>query len=263
VKVANPLAADDAFLRTSLVPGLLQAVTQNLARQVRSVALFEVGRVFFPGEPVEEHDRVAAVFSGQAAPGYPEPARDFDFSDAKGVLEVVLDGLGVSGWELGDPPPRHTFHPARSASVYVGGELAGEVGELAPRILEQLDLPRRVALFELEVSVLARNRRERVRYREISRHPPNRRDLAFIVDALVAAGDVQRALVEAGGPLVDEMVLFDVFTGAPVPEGKKSLAFSVDFRAPDRTVPDEEADAAVNQIVDRLRRAFGAELRAG
>jgi phenylalanyl-tRNA synthetase beta chain len=262
VKVANPLAADDAFLRTSLIPGLLRAVGQNMARQVRAAALFEVGRVFFPGDPVEEHDRVAAAFSGQAAAGYPEPARDFDFSDAKGVLEVALDGLGVSEWELGDPPPRHTFHPARAASVYVGGELAGEVGELAPRLLEELDLPRRVALFELEVAVLAKNRREHVKYREISRHPPNRRDLAFIVDASVRAGELRRALIEAGGALVDEVVLFDVFTGPPVPEGKKSLAFSVDFRAPDRTVPDEEADAAVRQIVERLQRDFGAELRA-
>jgi phenylalanyl-tRNA synthetase beta chain len=263
VRVANPLAADDAFLRTSLVPGLLRAVGQNMARQVRAVALFEVGRVFFPGEPVEEHDRVAAAFSGQASTGYPEPARDFDFSDAKGVLEVLLDGLGVRGWQLGDPPPRHTFHPARSAAVYVDGELAGEVGELAPRVLEQLDLPRRVALFELEVSVLATHRSDRVRYREISRHPPNRRDLAFIVDASVPAGDLRSALIDAGGALVDEVVLFDVFSGAPVPEGKKSLAFSVDFRAPDRTVPDDEADEAVRQIVERLRRDYGAELRAG
>jgi phenylalanyl-tRNA synthetase beta chain len=263
VRVANPLAADDAFLRTSLLPGLIRAVGQNMARQVRGVALFEVGRVFFPGEPVEEHDRVAAAFSGQASTGYPEPARDFDFSDAKGVLEVTLDGLGVDAWELGHPPPRRIFHPARSAAVYVGGELAGEVGELAPRVLEELDLPRRLAIFELEVSVLAKNRRDRVRYREISRHPPNRRDLAFIVDASVAAGELRRALVEAGGALVDEVVLFDVFTGAPVPEGKKSLAFSVDFRALDRTVPDEEADAAVRHIVERLQREFGAELRAG
>ena len=263
VRVANPLAADDAFLRTSLVPGLIRAVGQNMARQVRGVALFEVGRVFFPGDPVEEHDRVAAVFSGQASTGYPERARDFDFSDAKGALEALLTALGVTEWALGETPPRRTFHPARSAAVYVGGQLAGEVGELAPRLLEELDLPRRIALFELEVSVLAKHRRERVRYREISRHPPNRRDLAFVVDVSVPAADIRGALIEAGGPLVDEVVLFDVFTGAPVPEGKKSLAFSVDFRAPDRTVPDEEADQAVRRIADRLRRDFGAELRAG
>ena len=111
--------------------------------------------------------------------------------------------------------------------------------------------------------MLAKNRRDRVRYREISRHPPNRRDLAFIVDASVPAGALRNALIDAGGALVDEVVLFDVFAGPPVPEGKKSLAFSVDFRAPDRTVPDEEADAAVRQIVDRLRSDYGAELRAG
>jgi phenylalanyl-tRNA synthetase beta chain len=238
-------------------------VGQNMARQVRGVALFELGRVFFPDDPVEEHDRVAAAFSGQAAPGYPDPVRDFDFLDAKGVLEVLLDGLALTDWELGPSPSRRTFHPGRSASVYVGGDLAGEVGELAPRVAEELDLPRRVALFELEVAVLAKHRRDRVRYREISRHPPNRRDLAFVVDASVPAGRLRDALIEAGGELVDAVILFDVFTGAPIPEGKKSLAFSIDFRAPDRTVRDEEADAAVQRIVDRLHRDFGAELRAG
>jgi phenylalanyl-tRNA synthetase beta chain len=263
VGVANPLAADDAFLRASLIPGLLRAVSQNMARQVRGVALFEVGRVFFPGDPVEEHERVAAAFSGQAGSGYPEPAREFDFSDAKGALEVLLDGLGLSGWELGPPPSRRTFHPARSASVFVDGELIGEVGELAPRVVEGLALPRRVALFELEVAVLAKHRRDRGTYREISRHPPNRRDLSFVVDTRVPAGKVRDALIEAGGELVDAVILFDVFTGHPIPEGKKSLAFSVDFRAPDRTVPDDEADAAVRRIVERLRSDFGAELRAG
>ncbi|MGH2681609.1 MAG: phenylalanine--tRNA ligase subunit beta [Actinomycetota bacterium] len=262
VEVANPLAADDAFLRTSLLPGLLRAAAQNVARQVRGVAVFEVGRVFFPADPVEEHDRVAAAFSGQAASGYPDRARDFDFTDAKGALEVLLGGLGVDAWELGPPPSRRTFHPGRSASVYIGGELAGEVGELSPRVVEQLDLPRRVAVFELEVEVLAKHRRERVRYRGISRHPPNRRDLAFVVDVPVPAGELRVALIEAGGELVDEVVLFDVFTGPPIPEGKRSVAFSVDFRAPDRTVPDGEADEAVRRIVDRLRRDFGAELRA-
>jgi phenylalanyl-tRNA synthetase beta chain len=263
VRVANPLAADDAFLRTSLLPGLLRAVGQNMARQVRGVAVFEVGRVFFPGNPVEEHERVAAALSGQASSGYPEPARDFDLSDAMGVLEALFEGLGVSGWVLGPPPSRRTFHPARSASLFVGGELVGEVGELAPRVIEKLDLPRRVALFELETAVLAKHRRDRVAYREISRHPPNRRDLAFVVDVSVPAGELREALIEAGGELVDAVILFDVFTGAPIPEGRKSLAFSVDFRAPGRTVPDEEADAAVRRIVERLQRDFGAELRAG
>jgi phenylalanyl-tRNA synthetase beta chain len=262
VRVANPLAADDAFLRASLLPGLLRAVGKNMDRQVRGVALFEVGRVFFPGEPVEEHDRVAAAFSGQASPGYPEPARDFDFSDAKGALEVLLAGLGMNEWELGPPPSRRTFHPGRSASVFVRGDLAGEVGELAPRATEELDLPRPVALFELEVEVLAKHRRARVTYRAISRHPPNRRDLAFVLGVSVPAGQVRSALMDSGGELVETVVLFDVFTGAPIPEGKKSLAFSVDFRAPDRTVPDEEADAAVQRIADRLRRDFGAELRS-
>ncbi len=270
VRVVNPLAADDEFLRTSLVPGLLRALSKNLARQVRSAALFEVGRIFYPRSasgpgdiPVEEHERVAWALTGVASPGYPDPPRNFGFFDAKGALEVLMDALGVRDWTLGPPPNRHLFHPTRSASVFVGEELAGEVGELHPRAAERLDFAGRVALAEIEVAVLAKHAWADVAYREIPRFPPVRRDLAFTVDTATPAEALRSALVEAAGGLVGSVVLFDVHTGPPIAEGKKSLAFSVDFRAPDRTLTDQEAEQAVRAIVDRLAADFGAELRAG
>ena len=263
VRVANPLAADDEFLRTSLIPGLLRALSNNLAHQVRSAALFEVGRIFYPGNPVEEHERVAWAMTGQASRGHSEPQRELDFFDAKGALEGLMEGLGIRDWSLGPAPNRHLWHPTRSASVLVGERLAGEVGELHPHAAERLDFPGRVALAELEVAVLGGSAWSDLAYQEIPRFPPVRRDLAFTVDAGAAAGAVRLAIVEASGGLAGSVVLFDVHAGPPIPEGKKSLAFSVDFRAPDRTLTDQEAEQAVRAIVERVATDFGGELRSG
>ncbi|HXF72409.1 MAG TPA: phenylalanine--tRNA ligase subunit beta, partial [Actinomycetota bacterium] len=262
VRIANPLSADQRFLRTSLLPGLLAALRTNRARQVRWAALFEIGRTFHPGEPVREVERVALALAGEASRGFPEPARPFDVLDAKGALEVLFEALGIPGYALGEPPGP-PFHPARSAVVLLGGEPAGVLGELHPRAAEGLDLAGRVALAELEVEVLGRHAGTATLVRELPRFPPVRRDLAFLVPEGTPAGEVRAALVEAGGGLVDACVLFDVFAGAPLPEGRKSLAFSVDLRAPDRTLTDEEAERVVARIVERLARDFGAELRAG
>ena len=263
VRVANPLRAEEAFLRTSLIPGLLRSLRGNVARQVTTAALFEIGTVFYPGEPVEEHERIAFALTGTASLSYPRDERELDLFDAKGGMEALMDSLGVTGWELGEPPTRRLFHPARSASILLDGELAGVVGEINPRTAASLDLPGRVAVAELEVPVLADHRTPTITYREVPRFPSVHRDLAFVVDTDVPAEKVRSALVDAAGSLADSVYLFDVFTGPPVPEGKKSLAFAVEFRAPDRTLTDEETDEAVARIVDRLARDFGAELRAG
>jgi phenylalanyl-tRNA synthetase beta chain len=261
VAVANPLAAEEAFLRGSLIPGLLRTLQYNHSRQVRGVALFEVGRVFASAVGVEEGDRIGIALSGQASRGYPEPPRAFEFADGKGAIETLMEILSVDDWSLGDPLGL-PFHPARSASILVGAEPAGVLGEVHPRVAERLDLPPRTTLAELDADVLARHARGGTTYADIPRFPPIHRDLAFAVEERTAVGDLQAALVEAGGGLVDDVVLFDLFAGGPVAVGKKSVGFSVDFRAPDRTLTDEEAESAVRAIAERLRSDFAAELRS-
>jgi phenylalanyl-tRNA synthetase beta chain len=264
VRLANPPAADQPYLRTSLVPGLLRAVERNTARGVRGVALFEAGHVFRPGRgenPVEERESVGAVLAGTAVTGYPDRPRPFDFSDAKGALESLMASLAIEAWDLGEPPrPGRTLHPARSAGVRVAGRPCGVIGELHPRVAEGLGLPDRAAVFELDVEVLGQNL-ARIEYREVSRFPPLRRDLAFIVPRSAPAGELVDAVKRASAGLADSVVLFDVFEGTPVPQGKKSVAFSVDFRALDRTLSDDEVNAAVAGIVAFLAERYGAELR--
>jgi phenylalanyl-tRNA synthetase beta chain len=270
VRVANPLAADDAFLRTSLLPGLLRALGHNVAHGVRSAALFDVGHVFYPGPPtsdprqipVEEHERIGIAMAGVASLGWPDPARELDFFDVKGAVEALMDSLGIQGWQVG-APPRELFHPTRSASIVIGEELAGEFGELHPDVAERLDLPGRVGIAELEVSVLDRHRATEIVYAEVPRFPPVRRDLAFVVDAAVAAAAVRDAITGAVADLGVTATLFDVHSGPPIPEGRKSLAFAVDIRAPDRTLTDEDAARAVEAIQARVATELGGELRAG
>jgi phenylalanyl-tRNA synthetase beta chain len=262
LRVANPISAEEALLRTSLVPALLGAARRNVARGVRGVSLFEVGHVFLHGDPVDERESAAGLLTGPANGSVMDPERAFDFFDAKGALEALMKGLGVRDWRTGAALPG-PYHPARSAGVIAGGDLIGAVGEVHPRVAERFDLPDPVAIFEVDVSSLGRRFSRPVLYRDVPRFPAVHRDLAFVMDEAVPAGTVLETLGEAGGGRVGAVRLFDVFSGSPIPQGRKSLGFSVEFRAPDRTLTDEEADEAVGAIVARLAVEFGAELRSG
>jgi phenylalanyl-tRNA synthetase beta chain len=262
VRVTNPLQAEEGWLRTRLLPGLLKAARRNAYRHVRSTAIFEASTVFdiASGVPTESLS-VGFVMTGAADAGWTTAGRDYDAFDAKGVVEELLAGLGV-GWRIGEAPGA-PYHPGRSAGVIAGGEAIGAFGELHPKVAAALDLNGRVAAGELDVEALRRLTTGVLEIRDVPRFPPVRRDLAFTVDAATPAGAVQAALEAAAGDLLDSCLLFDVHSGPPLPEGTKSLAFSIDLRARDRTLTDAEAVDAVASIVDRLTREFGARLRAG
>jgi phenylalanyl-tRNA synthetase beta chain len=261
VAVANPLQADEGFLRTRLTPGLLHAVARNRARDVDAVAVFEIGTVFRLGDPVQERTKVAFALNGRAKRSWAEEERSYDALDAKGILEALMAELAIADWSLGDPPGA-LFHPARSAAVLIAGERAGVIGEVHPSHARELQIDGRVSIVELELEALAAASRPAFEFVEVPRFPPIRRDLAFVVPEAVPAGALADRLREAAGALLGSAVLFDVFRGGSLPAGKKSLAFAVDLRA-DRTLEGEEADAVVAGIAEALARDFGAELRAG
>ncbi len=262
IRVTNPLQAEEGWLRTRLLPGLLHTARRNAFRHVRSVAVFEAGTVFRLADgTARERASVAFVLVGTADGGWTGGGREYDVFDAKGVVEAMLAELGIAwttGRSHGGP-----LHPGRSATVEAGGETIGMFGELHPRAAAAFDLAGRVAVGEIDVGALMRHASGPLAVREPARFPPVRRDLAFTVDTATPAGEVLAALETAAGDLLDSCVLFDVHTGPPLPEGKKSLAFSVDLRAPDRTLTDAEAGAAVDAVTERLASDFGAQLRSG
>jgi phenylalanyl-tRNA synthetase beta chain len=269
VPLANPLRAEEGYLRTRLTPGLLRTAARNRAVGIERVALFEVGVTFRLGgrpggddAPFTEFRKAGFVLAGPAALGWAADDRPLDVLDGKGVLATLFDGLGLGGWELGDPPAG-PFHPGRSASVLVNGRSVGVLGEIHLRAAETLDLEGRVVVGVVGLGSLRSAADRPFAFRDVPRFPPVRRDLAFVVDEAAPAGAVQAAIEEATGDLLGQCLLFDVFRGGSVPEGRKSLAFALDLRAPDRTLTDDEAQERVRAVVERVASEFGGELRTG
>lgn len=260
IGVANPLQAEESWLRTRLTPGLLKAIRRNVYRQVRSAALFEVGTVFrlVDGVP-EERSKVAFAMTGMAELGW-TGRRECDFFDAKGVVEALMGDLGVE-WSSGEPVGS-PLHPSRSAFVMVNGGRAGVFGEIHPSVARSLDVPGRIGMAEIELAALIAHASPTITVRDIPRFPPVRRDLSFALDEGVASGEVLDAIRAAGGDLVAECELFDVWSGPPLEAGKKSLSFALDLRAPERTLESQEADEAVERIVSHVRERFGGEIRS-
>jgi phenylalanyl-tRNA synthetase beta chain len=271
VHLANPISAEFGYLRTSLLPGLLEITRRNHSRGFRDLALYESGSVFLPGErlgsatipplgvrPADEvladlqagipdqPRHVAAVFTGHdsvAGPGH--TPRPWDWQDALGA---ALDVAGLLGVELTVAQGRHqAFHPGRTARLSLAGDdgaVVGVAGELLPKWLETADLPARTVAMELDLDALIAAAADVVVAQPLSTLPATSQDVALVVPADTVAADVLATLREGAGDLLEDIALFDVYAGPGVPEGQKSLAFTLRFRAPDRTLTADEASGA-------------------
>jgi phenylalanyl-tRNA synthetase beta chain len=270
IALANPISAELAVMRTSLVPSLLRNAARNRAQRVEDLRLYEIARSYHAhsagavqSEPFREVTRVSGVLLGRRAPvAWSAGVEPVDFYDAKAAVTAVLEALGVAAarWEA---PGGAWMHPRHSARVLgVGDTAIGLVGEIHPRVAAAFDLPRGVLAFELELEALLRGGRLVPEYRPVPHLPAVLRDLAVVVDEAVQAEAV--LAVVRGEPLVESATLFDVYRGTPLPPGRKNLALALRYRAADRTLTDVEVDGAHARIVERLRADPGvrAELRA-
>jgi phenylalanyl-tRNA synthetase beta chain len=296
--IANPLSDDEPLLRTTLLPGLLRVLARNAGRGFSDVALFEMGLVFRPrpGSPAvapilpvdrgpttaeiasleaalpDQPLRIGAVLAGdRELPGWWGPGRLAGWPD---IIEAARDVLRVSRvtFEV-RPDSREPWHPGRCAALFVqaeGERLAGHAGELHPRVTAAFDLAPRTCALELDLSVIetAAVSLGPAQAPRISPYPVATQDVALVVPETVPAADVQAALVAgvAGSDqpdLLEEVRLFDVYTGAQAGEGRKSLAYTLRFRAPDRTLTVEETTAARDAAVAEAARRVGAVLRGG
>jgi len=269
IRLRNPISADLAVMRVGLVPSLLRNAALNRSRRVEDLRLYEIARAYYPriagaggpegDAPASEELHVAGVMLGRRSPaGWAVGGEAVDFHDAKAALEGVLAALGVEGARF-EAPGHGWLHPRHSAVIDHAGTVLGLVGEIHPRVAEAFELPRGVLAFELVGETLLRAAALVPRYRPIPRFPAVLRDLAVVVADAVQAEALLASVRE--DPLVEAATLFDVYRGAPIPEGRKNLALAIRYRAPDRTLTDAEADAAHGRIVARLSAVFGAELR--
>ena len=263
VRLQNPLSEEQSVMRTVLVPNLLEVLQRNHNRRAQGGAVFEVGRVFYPveGQPLpEEVPVLAAVALGSTPKTWNQPSRPLDFFFIKGVAEQLLDTLGLVGAEFNrhqDP----SFHPGRCAKIEIQGELLGVLGELHPNVVENYELPGRVMALKIDLQVLAGYPRPVKQYRSLLKFPAVERDLAVLVKQEVAVAHMLTIIQKAGGDLLRSVEIFDLYQGSQVPEGFKSVAFSMKFQAEDRTLTDQEVADKMQRIARSLSAQTGAELR--
>lgn len=261
VKLANPLSADLGLMRPALLPSLVEAVTANLRRQVPRVRMFELGRVFSNAEDGSvEAEHLALVSCGAAvAEQWGEAERKPDFFDLKAEVEALLASMGRLEhvtWERADAL---FLHPGRSAKLMVGDVAVGLAGAIHPALQAALDVPGEIYVAELNLDAL--RPKAVAKARSISRFPLVRRDLAMIVDDQVAYEQVRESVQGASIDTLKELRLFDLYRGKGVPEGSKSFAIGLIFQHDSRTLAEQEVDAWVTVVRDRLTHAVGAAWR--
>lgn len=264
MRLKNPLSEEQSIMRTTLLPSLLENVRWNVNRQVAEVKLFELSTTYTPkeeGELPSEQEVIAGVVSGSMGLGtWADPQREADFFDIKGIVEVLLEELGIREYEV-KPTENSTLHPVRSAEICFKRDSVGILGEVHPDVLDNYDIQQRVYIFELDFDKLAKLADTKKAFKPISQYPSVSRDIAIVVPDDVASEVAARIIQTMGGELVTAIKLFDVYTGKPIPEGKKSLAYAIEFQT-DRTLTDEEVDKILLKIISRLEKETGAELRS-
>jgi phenylalanyl-tRNA synthetase beta chain len=265
VKILNPLNEDQSVMRTSLVPSLLETISRNLAYRTRDLQLFELRPVYLPraaDELPEERRRLVMALCGRRAPeGWTQGGEMVDFYDLKGVVEDLINYFRVEKvlWPADAEEPY--LHPGKSCRIESAGIVLGTLGEVHPIVLQNYDIDTPVYLLDLDIEAFLGASRQSEGFRPLSRFPDVSRDSALLVDESVTAQMFFDAVAAVRGKLVEDFVLFDLYRGKGVPEGKKSLAIRIRYRSLEKTLTEEEIGKAHGKIIRTLEKNLGAEVR--
>ena len=264
VALANPISADMAVMRTSLWTGLLTTAIYNLNRQQSRVRIFEAGQCFVPdakeASGLSQNMALAGLICGARTPtGWTASKDKVDFFDIKGHLEEVLAHTGLSQQFSYVAAEHPALHPGQSATVLRNGKNIGWIGQLHPKLQAQLDISTAVYLFQVDVDMITESKLPK--FKEVSKFPEVRRDLAFFVDTGVASADLLSEARKAAGEHLSNLKLFDVYHSKDVENKGKSLALGLTFQHSSRTLADEEINSAVDRVVAQLESTFNAALR--
>ncbi len=270
IRLANPLLIEYSALRTDLLSGLIDAFQYNLEQGNGTLNGFEIGRIFWREEEgLEEADAIAGILGGDPTQGrWLRGGRESPMTwyEAKGLLESVFQRLGLNNVEYQPNRQDDRFHPGRTASLWLQGERLGNFGQLHPLLRQERGLPDAVYAFELDLDVIldALDQDERLtpRFHAYSTYPASDRDIAFFAPVKVSVAEIERATQKAAGTLLESVQLFDEYQGASVPEGQRSLAFRLVYRASDRTLVDEEVESVHQKVREALVEKFGVNLRS-
>ena len=260
-RLANPISAEMAVMRTSLWPGLLQVVSYNLNRQQTRVRCFEMGRAFLPrAQGFHEEPMLAGAACGDAmAEQWGVPRRPLDFHDIKADVEALLVLAGIGQGVRFQPGQHPALHPGQAAAILLEDKQIGLVGMLHPAVQSRLGLDRLVALFELKLMAL-RNGKIPI-FREFSRFPAIRRDLAILVEEITPAQAVLDCVRKAAGGLLVNLELFDEYRGKGIDSGRKSLALGLTLQDSSRTLNEDDVERVMTQVMTALETGLGARPR--
>lgn len=268
-ELINPMNAEQSCMRRTIVPGLLRSVAYNQSRGVSNIQLYEIGTVFSAREGAaqpKERRKLAGVLAGAMGPvAWNNAPAAFDFFDGKGVLESIARELALPKVRFKALSAEEAPHlqPGRAAQMLSGGDVVGWVGEIHPLAADAFEAAAPVVAFELDMAVLERATRPARDYVDVPQFPAVARDAAFVVDESVTNEKLMQCMTSAGGKLLEGVQLFDVYRDEErIGAGKKSMAYSLTYRAADRTLTSEEVDKAHGRLVKKVSNATGAEQRA-
>ncbi len=254
VKISNPLGEDTSIMRTTALPSMLEVLSRNYNNRNVSACLYELATIYIPTEenklPNERKVLICGMYGGKA-----------DFFTAKGMAEDLLCRLSVYGWEIKSSGNESGYHPGRCAVLTVGGEKLGVIGEIHPEVAENYGIGERAVSFSLDVDTMYKYAEFQKSYTPLPKFPAVSRDLALICGESTPVAELEKAIREGAGSLLEKLTLFDVYTGKQIESGKKSVAFSLLLRRADATLTEEQITSAMKKVIKKLEAA-GAALRS-
>lgn len=267
IPIMNPLTDEYPLVRTTLLSSIFENTARNFSRKNEDIRLFEVAPVFYPKAlPVTEQPdevlKLAGLITGRrSSVGWNQSNELVDFYDLKGIVEELLANLIISKYTV-ETGEHYAMHPGKTAVFKKGREVIATLGEVHPAVAEALGITKKMYIFEMDVATLMKYTALNFHYEALPKYPAISRDLAVLVDAAVEAGAIEKTIAKNAGKHFKGVCLFDVYTGKQIGEGKKSLAFTMQFQSKDKTLTDEEADTAFQNILTAVQKEYGAELRA-
>ncbi len=253
VEISNPLGEDTSVMRTTLLASVMTALSLNFSQRNSDAGIYEFANVYVPvdGEKLpDEHKNIAIGMYG-----------DCDFYTLKGIIENLVDAFNIKGCEYIADKENTTFHPGRCARLVADGKVIGTFGEVHPNVSKNFGMSQRVYAAELDFNTLCELHNEEKKYTKLPKYPAVSRDIAMLVDDDVTVGSIEKIITQCSGKILETVKLFDVYKGSQIPDGKKSVAYSISYRAADRTLVDDEINAVFNKTVKRLESELGAQLR--
>ena len=253
IKIKNPLGEDFSVMRTSTIPSMMESLGRNYSRNNDYAKLFEIGKVYIKAEgeklPVEKNVLTIGMYG------------DCDFYHLKGVVENVIDSIGIKKAKYIRESENESFHPGKTAAISLRGNKVGVFGEIHPDVLENYDIETPCFVAEIDLDSLYQASNTTKKYTPIAKFPAATRDIAIVVDESTLAGDVEDTINKSGGNLVEKISLFDIYRGAQIEKGKKSMAYAIVYRDPQKSLTDKDVNKVHDRILQNLQKNLGAELR--